>query len=232
MTKPYHPDQRSGLGDHSPGRDAPTPARPCRPQGPPPRHRAPPEGLDVYPGPDVQRQAHAMASQSGFREIHSGRRCTARGYQSDGAQDYSSSLSRDPLLAAPPGGPISTLCRRSTWTKSVGATAKVGAWVGSAGAVEFEALVALRPPSRLTMPTSSVALPSGKDAVAAYPREGRISCPKGQKEGKLAKRLARKLTKVGKKSAPVSVAVLVAGSLPGRSPTTMLAPTSALKKRR
>jgi hypothetical protein len=78
------------------------------------------------------------------------------------------------------------------------------------------------------MPTSSVALPSGKDAVAAYPRDGRISCPKGQKEGKLAK----KLSKVGRKSAHVGVAVLVAGSLPGGSLATMLAPTSALKKRR
>jgi hypothetical protein len=37
--------------------------------------------------------------------------------------------------------------------------------------------------------------------------------------------------KVGKKSAHVGVAMLVAGSLPGMSPTTMMAPTSALKKR-
>jgi hypothetical protein len=41
----------------------------------------------------------------------------------------------------------------------------------------------------------------------------------------------KKLSKVGRKSAPVGVAVLVAGSLPGRSSATMLAPTSALKKR-
>jgi hypothetical protein len=82
------------------------------------------------------------------------------------------------------------------------------------------------------MPTSSVDLLSMKEAVAVDPREGRISCLKGQKEGKLAKRLARKLTKVVKRSAPIGVAVLVAGSLPRRSPTTMLAPTSALKKRR
>jgi hypothetical protein len=78
-----------------------------------------------------------------------------------------------------------------------------------------------------SLPTSSIALPSGKNVVATDPRDRRISCLKGQKEGKLVK----KLTKVGKKSAPVDVAVLVAGSLLGRSPTTMLAPTSTLKKR-
>jgi hypothetical protein len=50
---------------------------------------------------------------------------------------------------------------------------------------------------------------------------------KGKKKGNWQK----KLSKVGRKSAPVGVAVLVAGSLPGRSSATMLAPTSALKKR-
>jgi hypothetical protein len=46
----------------------------------------------------------------------------------------------------------------------------------------------------------------------------------------MRKELAKELEKVVKKSAPVGVAVLVAGSLPGRPPATMLSLTPVLKR--
>jgi hypothetical protein len=115
---------------------------------------------------------------------------------------------------------------------SMGPVAKAGAWAGVAGIEVFWtiATTCLELLSRLAPPTGSVSLSLGKGTVAENQerkKKGKSVVLKENEEGKLAKMDGKK---VAEKSAPVGMAVLVAGTASAFPRETILAPTSALKK--
>jgi hypothetical protein len=127
----------------------------------------------------------------------------------------------------PHEGSIGTLCHNNAWVKSIGVAAGVGACEGSTRATEPGALATPRPPPRLALPTGSTVLAPGKGTVAADPREGGNQLSeRATKEG-IGKDSAKKLAMLGKRCAPIGMMVAIAGSLPGRSPAILPAPTHA-----
>jgi hypothetical protein len=88
---------------------------------------------------------------------------------------YSGTASR-PL---PPEGSIDAPCHSNTRAKPLGVAEEVGAWEGSAGAMEPGAPATPKPPSRLALPTGSDVLGPGKDTVATDSRKRKSVVLKG-----------------------------------------------------